>query len=126
MQIRYERDDTRRRVMVTFQGGYEADEILALFERHRVEDDWSYGRLYDARHLTGTPTIEDLRRFLSLDTEHRPHGPEAILTDDPMLYSVACMYAALGRSALSIQVFRDSGEAEKWLGVQATQGDALT
>lgn len=53
MQVHYERDDTRRRVIVTLKGPYQSSGILALFERHRVEDDWRYQRLYDARGLTG-------------------------------------------------------------------------
>jgi hypothetical protein len=109
--------------MVTLRGGYQASEILALLERHRVEDDWSYRRLYDVRGLTGKPTVEELRLFMSLDNQYRPHGPEAILTGDPILYALACTYAALGRSTLSIQVFRDLDEAEQWLAAQANEGD---
>jgi hypothetical protein len=48
-------------------------EVLALFERHRVEDDWSCLRLYDARGLTGKPTANELRLLMSLDTAHRSH-----------------------------------------------------
>jgi hypothetical protein len=121
MQVEYERDDTRRRVMVTLRGGYDASEILALLERHRIENDWSYGRLYDVRDLTGKPTVKELRLFSGMDTQHRPHGPEAILTRDPILYALACTYAALGRSTLSIQVFRDTDEAEQWLAAQANE-----
>ena len=123
MDVHYERDDARRRVVVTLRGGYDASAILALLERHRAEDDWSYGRLYDVRGLTGTPTVKELRLFSSLDTQHRPHGPEAILTRDPILYALACTYAALGGSTLSIQVFRESHEAEQWLAAQANKGD---
>ena len=119
MQVQYERDNAGRRVTVTLRGGYQASAILALFERHRVEDDWSYGRLYDVRELTGKPTIDELRLFMSLDTPHRPHGPEAILTGNAMLYGLACAYAALGRSALRIEVFRDMDEAAQWLAAQA-------
>ena len=123
MQVHYERDDTRRRVIVTLKGPYQTSEILALFERHRVEDDWRYQRLYDVRGLIGQPTVEELRLFSSMDTQHRPHGPEAILTGDPIIYGLACAYAALGRSALSIQVFRDTDEAEQWLSAQASEDD---
>jgi hypothetical protein len=126
MQIQYERDDTRQRVTVTLRGPYAASEILALFERHRVEDDWRYERIYDVRHVTGKPTLDELRQFMSLDAHHRPHGPEAILTRDPILFALACAYAALGRSTLSIQVFRDLAEAEQWLAAQANESDAST
>jgi hypothetical protein len=69
--------------------------------------------------LTGKPTVNELRLFMSLDTSHQPHGPEAILASDPILYAVACTYAALGRPMLTIEVFRDRAEAEEWLTAQA-------
>jgi hypothetical protein len=118
MDIQYERDRAQRRVTVRISGEYQASDILALLERHGVEDDWSWARLYDVRDLTGCPTVEDLRLFSRLDAEHRPHGPEAILTTNPVLYGLACTYAALGRSALRIEVFREASEAAQWLAEQ--------
>ena len=126
MQIQYERDRALRRVTVTLRGEYQASEILALLERHRVEDDWRDGRLYDVRDLTGRPTVGELRMFSRLDTAHRPHGPVAILTDNPILYGLACTYAALGRSTLKIEVFRDADEAAQWLGNQGNEGGDVT
>jgi len=126
MEIRYELDRPRRHVTVTLRGEYQADEILALLERHRVEDDWSFARFYDVRDLTGRPTVEELRLFAKLDAEHRPHGPEAILTSNPIIYALACTYAALGRSALKIEVFRDPEEAAQWLAAQANDGGEVT
>jgi hypothetical protein len=123
MPIRYERDDARRRVVVTLQGQYQASEILAILERHGIEDDWSYGRLYDVRGLIGKPSVAELRRFSSLDAQHRPHGPEAIVTSNPILYALACTYAALGRSTLTIEVFRDAKEAEQWLTARMSKGE---
>ena len=126
LQVQYERDDARRCVTVRFRGGYEASEILALLERHRIEDDWSYARLYDVRDLTGTPTVQELRMFMKLDAQHRPHGPEAILTNNSILYALACTYAALGQSALRIEVFRDTDEAAGWLMAQTNAGGDVT
>ena len=124
MQIQYERDQARRRVTVTLRGAYQASEILALLDRHGVEDDWSLARLYDVRDLTGRPTVKDLRLFMRLDAQHRPHGPEAILTSNPILYGLACTYAALVGSAMRIAVFRDTDEAAQWLAAQPnTSGD---
>jgi len=121
MQIQYERDPALRRVTVTLRGEYDAAEVVAMFARHSVEADWSDARLYDVRDLTGRPTMEDLRLFLQLDSEHRPHGPEAILTSNPMLYVSACTYAVLGRPNLRIEVFRDTDEAARWLEAQANE-----
>lgn len=47
MSIRYERDDVRRRVVVTVQGTIELDDALAVIERQRVDDAWSYAARSD-------------------------------------------------------------------------------
>jgi hypothetical protein len=126
MQIQYERDNARQRVTVTLRGAYQASGVLALLERHGAENDWTYARLYDVRDLRGKPTVDELRQFVGLDTQHQPHGPEAILTTNPILYSLACAYAALARPALTIGVFRDGDEAAQWLAAQANAGPEVT
>jgi hypothetical protein len=69
------------------------------------------------------PTIADLRQLMSeavrRQPDEGPRGPVAILATDPELYRRACTYAALGRSRLTIDVFRDPNEAERWLTAQA-------
>ena len=124
MPIRYELDDIFRRVIVTVQGPFLADDILAIMERQRAEHTWTYGILYDLRGMTGEPTIAELRELMSEAAELRqgegPRGPVALLATEGALYARLCTYAALGRSTtLTIAVFRDRGEAEKWLTVQA-------
>ncbi len=119
MSIQYERDDARRRVKVTVQGTFEKSDMLAIIERQRAEDTWAFGLFVDMRLMTGRPTIEDLREVMGQATSQRRgegrRGPVAILAIDPVLYSVACSYAALGRSKLTIEVFRDWNEADHWL-----------
>jgi hypothetical protein len=39
----------------------------------------------------------------------------ALLATEATLYGRLCTYAALGRSTLTIEVFRDVNEAEQWL-----------
>jgi hypothetical protein len=46
---------------------------------------------------------------------NRPRGPVAIVATDSVIYDRACAYAALGRSTLTIEVFRALDEAERWL-----------
>src|SRR5712692_7677704 len=102
MPIRYERDDVRGRVVVTIQGEFQTDDMLAIMWRQRVEDTWSYGILYDLRGMTGEPTIADLRQLMSEAATRRhgegPRGPVALMATDPELYGRLCTYAALGRS----------------------------
>jgi hypothetical protein len=116
MSIRYERDDARRRVVISMQGPFEPADFLAVIERWRGEDIGAYGMLYDLRGMTGEPTIPDLRQFMGEAAQvNRPRGPIAILATGPEIYRRACTYATLGRATLTIEVFRDPNEVEQWL-----------
>jgi hypothetical protein len=127
MPIRYERDDVRRRVVITFPQTYEAADAVAAIERHHAEGAWSYGVLYDLRLLQGFPLNADLRAHMERDAapppgESQPRGPVAIVAADAIIYRSACTYAALGRSAgMSIEVFRDWAEAEAWLAARTNR-----
>ena len=51
--------------------------------------------------------------------ENAPRGPIAIVAPDPIICASACIYAALGRStSMTIEVFRDWTEAERWVATQ--------
>ena len=127
MPIRYERDDARRRVVITFPPTYQAADAVAAIERHHAEGVWSYGVLYDLRVLRGHPALADLKAHMKRDaqpppgSESRPRGPVAIVAADPIVYASACSYAALGRSTrITIEVFREWTEAEGWLAANAS------
>jgi hypothetical protein len=122
MAFQYDRDDSRRLVVVTWQGAFATSEILEAVGRQRAEDTWSYGMLYDLRRTTGRPSLADLRDILNqvaaIASTERPRGPVAVLTTDPDLYRAACAYAALGRSTLRIEAFRELEEATRWLAAE--------
>ena len=123
MPICRERNDSRRRMIVTMRGAFQTDEVLAIMARQRVENTWTYGILYDLRGVTGEPTFADLGQIMSQAAARRqgegPHGPVALLATQPTLYGRLRRYAALGRSTrLTIEVFRTLGEAQQWLTVQ--------
>lgn len=120
MSISYERDDANRRVVVTIQGAFQTDEVIGIMARQRAEHTWAYGILYDLRGLSGHPTVADLRQILShaapRGQDEGSRGRVALLAIEPILYGRLCTYAALGRSTtLTIEVFRDRAEAERWL-----------
>jgi hypothetical protein len=124
MLIRYERDEARRRVVVTVEGAFQTIDMLTVIERQRAEDTRSGGMLLDLRRMTGHPTRADLRELMGQAAAQgpveRPCGPIAILVTDPILYGVACTYAALGHSKLVIEVFRDIDEAALWLAAEGS------
>src|SRR6202049_3753526 len=120
MPIHYERDDARRRVVVTVEGPFAVADFLAVMERQRADGAWTYGMLSDLRGMTGEPAIDDLRQFMSeaaRTTQSR--GPLAIVANDPVIYGRACTYATLARGTLTVEVFRNLDEAEQWLTAQA-------
>jgi hypothetical protein len=116
--FKYERDDSARRVVITFEGPFQTSEALACIQRHRAEGVWHYGVLYDLRRMTGCPSIVELRQLMSEDLSGPGgpgRGPVAFLANDRNLYGKACTYGMLGGSKLRIEVFRDPGEADLWL-----------
>ena len=121
MPMRYERDDTRRRVVVTMDGPFNTAVFQAVSELHSP-DTWRYGMLFDLRGMTGEPTIDELRQIMSQSAARQPgtgaRGPVAILATDPALYGRMCTYAALRRATLTIEIFRYLDMAEEWLTTQ--------
>jgi hypothetical protein len=118
MPISYERDDAVRRITAIWEGNYRTEDVIEIFERLRREGAWSYGTLYDVRGLTGHPSVSDLRRILEVAKQPAPDGqsagPIAVVVTQPVLYAMACAYAALGHPGL-FAVFRDRAEADAWL-----------
>lgn len=116
--ILYERDDDRCRAVITMTGPFNAPEVRACVERHRAEGAWSYGVLYDLRRMTSEPTKETLAEFAAL-TRPRPgkppRGPVAVVSTKPVMYSLACLYAAMVNAYTTVSVFRDRDEADAWL-----------
>jgi hypothetical protein len=128
MPMQYQRDDLRRRVVITYPGRFAPADALAAIERHHAEGVWGYGVLYDLRQLRGLlPAIADLKAHMERDAQRpiessEPRGPVAIVTPDPIVYDIACTYAAIGRATMmTIQVFRDRTDAETWLTAQTNR-----
>jgi hypothetical protein len=119
MAIQYERDDARRRIVVTVVGAVQASEVLAAIERKRAEGTWAYGGLTDLRRMTGTLTLADLREIMNSaptpPAMEPSRGPVAILATNPDVYAVACKYAILAGKKTRVAVFRERKEADEWL-----------
>jgi hypothetical protein len=119
MPIRYERENDRRRVLVTVDGALQTDDALAILARRRGDGTWTYGTLCDLRAMTDRPTIADLRQIAAeaatRESDEGARGPVALLAAEGAPYTMACLYAALQRSKLTIEVFRALDAAEQWL-----------
>src|SRR5204862_1798874 len=75
MPITYERDDQRRRIIVTTIGIVGLDDLLAVVDRQAAEGTWQYGVLYDSRRVASVASQTDVRAGLKhVETLSRVHG----------------------------------------------------
>jgi hypothetical protein len=120
--IRYDRDDTRHRAVITITGPFDVSNVRACVEQLRADGAWSYGLLYDLRHMTSEPTRDTLRELAGL-TKPRPgeppRGPVAVLSTNPVMHELARLYAAMVKAYATVSIFRDRDEASAWLNQRA-------
>jgi hypothetical protein len=126
MPITYVRDDARRLITVAVDGPLVLAEVLATIDRQAAEGTWHYARLYDDRRLRPVPTSAEVRTLLDgvrgRIREHGSRGPVAILTDQPAVFGMVRMYMSLAGDEPAMSVFRDIGDAERWLGERGHGG----
>ena len=120
MPITYERDDKLRRIVVTTIGIVGLDDMLAVVDRQANEGTWQYGILYDSRRVASVASQTDVRAGLRhvelLSRTHGKRGPVAFVTTMPAAYGMVRMYSTLsGQVEQPVEVFRDIGDAERWL-----------
>jgi hypothetical protein len=127
MPITYERDDKLRRIVVTTIGIVGLDDMLAVVDRQATEGTWQYGILYDSRRVASVASQTDVRAGLRhvevLSRTHGRRGPVAFVTTMPAAYGMVRMYSTLaGQVEQAVEVFRDIGDAERWLASQMEPG----
>jgi hypothetical protein len=118
--IHYERDDTRRRIVIMTTGHVTSEDVGGVLERQAREGAWSYSVLYDARAGRNVPSIDDVRRLVlhvgQLTCRYGPRGPVALVTTNPELSRIGRAYANFGElTSLDVDVFTDVEAAERWL-----------
>jgi hypothetical protein len=119
MTIDYIRDDDRHLVIVRVRGAFDANAWFeGVVDRHNREHVWTYGILYDLRHVTSELTMTDVKDFLA-ESLRIPsaltQGPIATVVTDQANYAKACSSATLARSVLTVDVFTNLADAESWL-----------
>ena len=120
MPLHYERDDRRRRIVVTTTGIVTLSDVLAIVDRQAGEGAWPYGVLHDARTSDDVPSTTDLvtlvRHVGTLTTRHGPRGPVAFVVAQSALARMGRRYASLGElTSLHVNVFTTIEDAERWL-----------
>ena len=127
MPITYQRDDKLRRIVVTTIGIVGLDDMLAVVDRQASEGTWKYGILYDSRRVASVASQTDVRAGVrhveALSRTHGRRGPVAFVTTMPAAYGMVRMYSTLaGRAQQAVEVFRDIGDAERWLASHTDPG----
>jgi hypothetical protein len=117
MASTYERDDARRRIVITVTGSLQVADILGVVDRQADEGAWSYACLYDRRGMTTGPSTADtapIARYIrQLERSHGPRGPVAVVADRTGSVEV---YARLSKHlGLPFEVFDTIRDAEHWL-----------
>jgi hypothetical protein len=122
----YVRDDARRRILVTVHGPIRSADMCVIVDRQVDEHAWTYGLLYDLRRLT-TPLPNDGADALAAHVfqyviSHGPRGPVAAVTSAASMVGAVQHYAhVVERAGVTMQVFWDMDEAEKWLAHQVSR-----
>jgi hypothetical protein len=117
MTIDYSRHDKRRHVRVTVDGLFDENEWkVGVTERLHREGVEHYAILYDLRAMTTTVTIADVKSFVAkgMPVPSPDRGPIAIVARDN-LYANACAFAAMATGHLTVSIFRDLEDADRWL-----------
>src|SRR6266545_2867933 len=100
MQIRYERDDARRRVLLTLSGVYDVEDVIVALQRKFDEQTWHYTTVYDGRGLESLPYPADLKRSVdtarAFDDRGQRRGAVAFVATDTALVGILRMYANVG------------------------------
>jgi hypothetical protein len=92
---------------------------LEATARQVDEGAWNYPLLYDARDRVGSLTNDELRELTAAVAQYwanlGPRGRVAIVVP-AAAYGMSRMYSLIGeRLEGENQVFKDMGEAERWL-----------
>jgi hypothetical protein len=123
MTVDYSRHDKRRRVMVIVDGLFDEHEWrVGVTERLQREGVEHYAILYDLRGMTTTITTADVKAFIAkgMPVPSPDRGPIAIVARDN-LYSNACAFAAMATGHLTVSIFRDLEDADRWLRQQVVR-----
>jgi hypothetical protein len=127
MPMRFERDDARRRIVVTAAGEFTFDAWRETVDRQVAEGVWDYPVLQDARELTEpgprTSVIQRMADYVrELTQRHGRRGPVAILVArSDVMFGNGRMYSQLTESAIDVEVFDDYDAADLWLDAAHTR-----
>jgi hypothetical protein len=118
----YEIDRARKRIHVRAHTALDRASLVAIIDRQLQDNAWSFGVLYDVRHVVGATSAADTRAVsahaLACVERHGPRGPVAIVTRSAEMVGAGQMYALVNAEAMQVEVFWDVDDADRWLDEQ--------
>ena len=112
-------DREHRLVTTTVWGQVTYEEIQSHLSEEEHLRATGYPELVDAIGASTTLTADEVRALVNRTHDmlrQGPFGPTAIASDNDVLYGMARMYEILAeRDGISIGVFRNVPDAERWL-----------
>jgi hypothetical protein len=127
MPIVYERDDSRRLIVVTVTEPYTAADVMNTVDRQATEDAWDYAMLYD---LHAPMLIPADSQQVAAHVEHigagRRRGAVGIaISGGPEQFRRGLRYGELSRqSATTVEVLLTAAQRNDWLERNARQRPA--
>jgi hypothetical protein len=116
--VTYDRDDERRRMVITVAGAFDLAATLAMVAHVAADAAWSYAILYDTRELTSVPTMMELQMIVDrvqTAAAHQPRGPVAVVAPDAAVNAMGQVYARRQDGKVKVAVFQTLDEGRRWL-----------
>lgn len=119
MPLRLQIDETRRRLYTRAQGLVTYADLRAHVHTELSPAAATYGEIFDCSGATTNITADEIRQLArerqQVDDQQRRPGPVAIVATDNAFYGMFRMFDVMTERLRPLQVFRDVGEAVKWL-----------
>ena len=118
MPIDYALDEKNQILRLTTSQPLTIADADAMLVRQVADGVWGIAILVDARRavLTSEQARAHFEQVQKMASQHGPHGPVAVATHDGEDIRTLQAYKFRSQQAgLPMQVFRDPGDAERWL-----------
>lgn len=122
MALRYEINTAQKNIRVTATGEVSPEELIDLHHRFAATPDVrpDFSILFDLRHAQAPRdgfTTDGVRALAALPTILSPASRRAVVVRSVLGFGIARMYGLRrGDRMTAFEVFRDLGDAERWIG----------
>jgi hypothetical protein len=119
MPIDYQRDDSRRLIMVTLTDPFSLDDVLSVTDRQWAEDVWEYAVLYDSRRNYRVGPSNEIQQIV--DHTHvvgggRPRGPVGVaISPRPDILKRGMQLTQAAGPRRDVEILLNDAQIEAWV-----------